>query len=380
MNWIDRRDVSVSACAEYDTDRIEAVLRTHFAAMGCDETFFAGKRVVLKPNLVTAVEPDKGVTTHPSLIEAACRVITSLGGRVTIAESGGGPYTEATMKNAYRITGTADAARRGGAELNFDPSSVPASYPDGKQSCTFELLRPVADADIIVNIAKLKTHTLTMLSACVKNLFGCVPGLKKFELHARFDDQRQFQSALVDLCAMLCSQKDCIHILDAVVGMEGNGPTGGTPHPLGWILSGVNPFAVDTAAAALIGLEGAVPMLTEGVSRGYCPAHADELSLRGALTPVDPGSYRMPDTRRAKKFDHIPKFLQARPVISQKRCIGCGRCARSCPAKTISGEKRDGRMRYTIRYKSCIRCFCCQELCPEHAVDIHRSWIFRLLT
>jgi len=279
------RTVRISACREYDPAAVSVILREHFAAMGADEAFFAGKNVVIKPNLVSPFSPDKAATTHPVLVEEAARLILSLGGKVTIAESNGGPYNEAAMKLSYRNTGMEKAAENAGAALNFDPASVEMAYPAGKNCRMFDIIRPIAEADIIINMGKLKTHSLTTMTGCVKNLFGTVPGLKKFEFHARYPDQRDFQRALVDLCSLLSEKTPMLNILDAVVGMEGNGPTGGEPRPIGCILSGWNPFAVDTLGARLLGLEGQVLMLEEGVSRGYCPPAADSLQVEG--NPAD---------------------------------------------------------------------------------------------
>jgi uncharacterized protein (DUF362 family) len=190
---------AVSKCENYDITAVETIIRAQFESLGAGKSFFAGKKVVIKPNLLLPVSPDKCVTTHPSMVEAATRIISEAGCRVVITESPGGPYTETLLNMTYRITGIKSAAEKAGVILNTEPSSQPFNDPNAVTSHYFDVIAPICDADIIINIAKLKTHTLAIMSAAAKNLFGVVPGVNKLQTHARYKNQYIFQSALVDL-------------------------------------------------------------------------------------------------------------------------------------------------------------------------------------
>jgi uncharacterized protein (DUF362 family)/NAD-dependent dihydropyrimidine dehydrogenase PreA subunit len=372
--------VIINKCDTYDIAEVGAVIRTQLASIGADETLFAGKKVVIKPNLVVPVSPEKCTTTHPSIVEAAARYISQMGGTVTIAESPGGPYVGSLLNRVYKITGMADAAGKSGAALNYDVTSRPFNAPHAVTSHYFDVITPVYDADVIVSISKLKTHTLTILSAAVKNLFGVVPGVGKFGIHARYKDQDDFQSALVDLTSALCETKPVISIVDAVDAMEGNGPSGGSPRHVGCIISGRNPFTVDLLCAEIIGVPGEVKMLDYAAERGLCPPSAGSLRLTGDdINIFKITDYKKPDTRRSEKFRHLPRFLSPRPVIDPKKCVGCVKCYESCPAKTIAIKYYNGKKKAEINDKNCIRCFCCQELCPSKAVYIKKNIIFRLI-
>lgn len=375
--YVRENRVVCTRCDSYDTVRLEEIVQAHFAALGYDPTFFSGKRVLLKPNLVTAHPPEAAVTTHPSLVGAVAGLMRRWGADAVIAESPGGPYTQGALRHHYQVTGMRTAAEHAEVPLNEDTSYADFATPRGQLCRSFEMITPALQADIILNLCKLKTHSLAMMTAAAKNLFGTVPGLRKVELHARFPDQEAFQAALVDLCDGLCTQKEVISLCDAVVGMEGNGPSGGIPRAVGCILSARNPFALDAVAAHILGLDGEVAMLGEARRRKLLPEGAP--ILIGDLPPSF-DDWKAPDSRVKNVLTHLPPFLRPRPVINASVCIGCGKCAESCPVHTITMKRRkkNAKRLAHIHRHACLRCFCCQEMCPAHAIDTHKSFIIRL--
>ena len=377
--------ISFLGTAGYDPDCVQAAVDRHFALL--DVRIPPEARVVVKPNLIMRAPPERAATTHPALVEAVVRRLQAMGvGEITIADSPGGLYTPQILAAAYETAGLTAVAERCGVRLNTACGSRPVRVEAGELCREFDLIDPVAEADFVVNLPKLKTHCMTTLSCGIKNLFGCVPGLLKPQLHYRFPDGERFARMLVDLSLLV---KPGLTLVDAVEAMEGDGPTGGRRRFLGCTAAaaGMDFYALDLALAGMIGLSpDRVPMLAEAVRRGLCPRDAAEVEVLGDPVPRVP-DFRMPATKGLDFTGGLPGPLAAlvrrmkpllapRPVIDARACVGCGRCAESCPAGTILLEKGKAR----IDPSRCIHCFCCQELCPVRAVKIKTMPLFRFLS
>lgn len=379
--------VFFDVCRTYDPQRVAELIKKQFVSMLGEGMPLQGKTVVIKPNFVAKAAPERGITTHPTLITGAADAAYALGAKaVKLAESSGGPYTVASLQGLYRECGIASCAQEHRIELNYDVSFCLTDAPEGRKSKTFQTLTPISEADVIINIAKLKSHSLTRMSAAVKNLFGTIPGLQKFEMHARFSDYEDFHGALVDLCDVLHRNHLMINLLDAVEGMEGNGPTGGDKREIGCILGSLNPYNLDTVAAALIDCEGEVGFLQEAHSRGFCMEKAKDISVAGDYTSLILSDFKVPDSGGGalgwfqRVFDgRFAKLFQPTPKIDRHLCKGCGICAKSCPKKTIVMKQEKGKPIAEIQKEQCIRCYCCQEFCPHKAVKIKRNWLLRLI-
>ncbi len=366
--------VALSKCEQYDKEQIKTLLQQHFHSLDLEPEFFSGKYVVLKPNLLSRREPEKAVTTHPAVVLAVIELLISYGARVTVAESPAGLYTENALREAYKASGFMEEAKKAGAEFNYDVTSRDVPAPNGVACKGFHIITPICEADIVLNLCKLKTHSLTKMTNGVKNLFGTVPGGEKVEMHARFSNSGVFAQMLLDLCETICAAKPVITVCDAILAMEGEGPGTGTPRKLNALLTSKSPYALDLACCQLIGFGNTVEMIELEKKRGLCPANPGELNIIG--TPLEELAVRDFKEPKSQKLPTliklIPSFLKPRPVINREVCVGCGQCKRSCPANTITMEKNKA----FIHKKNCIRCFCCQELCPYKAVDIKRSFIF----
>ena len=377
--------VALSKCSEYDTELITALLKRQFEDAGVTSDMIKGKKVVIKPNLVMNKAPEFAATTHPTVVAAAARILKEMGAeKITIAESSGGPYTETLIKSHYKACKIADVAYNEGLTLNYDTSCGTMHFPEGKKCKSFNIIKPIIDADVIVNICKLKTHSLTKLSCSVKNLFGTVPGIEKFEMHARFPEQADFVEMICDLCQMLCTQKQMIAVCDGITGMEGNGPTGGTPKDYGVLMTSISPFCLDLAAEALLEFNGTVPMVEASRKRNLCPTGANELCIIGdKIENCITSDVILPDTQKFNVLRSLPnlfggkaaKFFEPKPAINTKTCVGCGVCERSCPQHTITIKNKKAK----INYKSCIRCYCCQELCPINSIKIKQNFLITII-
>ena len=380
--------VALNHCNTYDTDTVYSLLCRQFALLGIGEETFSGKNVVLKPNLVMSKSPEAAATTHPSVLRAAGRLAKRLGAkRVTVAESWGGPYTEALIKNHYKGCGIRDAAEAEGIELNCSAEWDTVEYKEGRKCRSFSIIKPIIDADVIINLPKLKTHSLTGMSAAVKNFFGTVPGIQKFEMHARFPEISDFSEMICDLCEMLCKRSAVISVCDGILGMEGNGPTGGEAKEFGVLLTSRSPFCLDTAAKDILGIDS-VTTVDCAVERGLCPAFSEELEVLGdSVSDCSVGSIKLPDSQNNSFLKKLPtfmggkaaRFFQPRPKINKATCVGCGKCKESCPMHTIVIVDSKNGKNAKIERKNCIHCYCCQELCPINSVKVVKNPIIRLV-
>ena len=367
--------VWLSRCGGYAPEELLRQVEEAFTALGVWEELKPGMQVVIKPNLVMSSKPEAAIATHPALVTAVGRCVQKAGGEVIIAESPGGPYTPAAMKAVFRGCGYADMAKEWGFTLYTECKSREVSLPGAVRCRQLSVVEPFLTRDYLIDLAKLKTHSMVGFSGAVKNLFGAVPGLQKPELHCRFPEKQPFSEMLVDLCDFL---KPDLCFLDGILAMEGNGPTGGSPRKAGVLGASKSPYALDVCGAALIGLEPeSVLMLKEAHRRGLGPISPKECQLLKEQVET----LAQPDFVKAKAsstdfLDRVPAFLRPAakrlatpaPKIRRKECVGCGKCAESCPQHTIA--IREGKA--VIDYKQCIRCFCCHEMCPKHVIDIRR--------
>ncbi|MBM6920897.1 DUF362 domain-containing protein [Phocea massiliensis] len=370
--------VGVTHTPDYTIERVCSDVRRHFAFHNIDKQVLNGKRVLIKANLVMKRTPEEATTTHPAVIEAIVRCAQECGAKeVVIADSPGGPFTVGALRGIYASCGMQQAAEHTGAVLNEDVTSFERERQENELVHRFTLIHTIKEADFIIDAVKLKTHGMTMLSGAVKNLFGTIPGLMKPEFHWRFPKKDVFSNMLVDLCETV--RPDLV-ITDAIVCMEGDGPSGGVPKQVGMILSSRSPYEHDLAACALMGLStDEVFTVSHAIRRGLCSETIDKVSLVG-----DPlircADFLMPKSKSISFSDKIPKvflpvvdkLLTSKPVIRKKDCVGCGKCAESCPAKTIRIVDRKAN----IDYSACIRCYCCHEMCPVRAIDIKRMKLF----
>ena len=371
-----RAIVALKRCASYDEQDVQAAVDEIFVRCGGMDSFIKpGDRVLIKLNLLMKRSPDQATTTHPAVAKVIVRAVQRAGATAILADSPGGPYTRGHLRGIYESCGMTAVAQETGCVLNDDFSVTTRYLTDGKAARKLDLIGVLDHVDAVITVGKLKTHGLTTMTGCVKNLYGTIPGTTKVEYHARYQDVALFSDMLLDICEAV---KPCFAILDAIVGMEGEGPSGGRPRMIGALIGGINPHAVDAVGARLIGLESQQVTTLEAAQRqGLLPEYAlvgDEIEsmiIRDFDIPM--GLRRGSWVRLMNK---LPQALRPRPIFTHKRCDGCGTCVRACPAKAIG---MDAHRKPYVNVKKCIRCYCCQELCPKNDVEIRRNPIFSLL-
>ena len=219
--------VYIYTCEDYDEKVNQIVDKIFYGIGGADSVIKQGQTVVLKVNLVCGATPDKCCTTHPSIVKAVAQKVVEAGATCIIADSPGGLYTAGFLRGVYDKTGMAQVASEiDGVELNNDFTDTTVKREENTVLKEFNMINVLQQADVVINLCKFKTHTFMGYSGAVKNLFGAIPGLVKVEMHGRFVSQNAFSQMLIDINKTL-QDKMVLSIIDAVMCMEGDGPTGG---------------------------------------------------------------------------------------------------------------------------------------------------------
>lgn len=372
-------DVAVVRCKTYNVEAVKPALEEAVNAVNGLDFVKPGMKIIIKPNLVSFKKPDAAATTHPALLEALVEMLLARGADVTIGDSPGGPHSLPLLNRVYAATGM-DRLEKLGAKLNRNMNEKTVDFPEGKVLKNFTYTEYLDEADAIIDFCKLKSHGMLGMSAAVKNLFGTIPGLKKPEVHYKFQNDAEFADMLVDLNEYF---KPRLAICDAVVGMEGNGPTAGTPRQIGAIIASKSTYYADVVGAELIGMNiDGLPTLQAAYERGFAPALSKNLRVYGDIRALTVDDFKAPPVRglsfmrKGNVLHFISKAaLEHKPTLKKRLCVGCGECARMCPAKAIEMKNKKPH----INREKCIRCFCCQEFCPRAAMVAHRPLAAKVL-
>jgi uncharacterized protein (DUF362 family)/ferredoxin len=369
--------VVLAACRDYDRERVLFAVRQglgHFdVARIAADADAAGKPVLLKPNLLMAAAPEKGVTTHPAVFSAVSRVMQENGARLVFGDS---PNLSSRPLAAARRCGLLAEAEALGIPLADFENGSDVSHPRGMQDRRFHIARGVLDAGAIINLPRLKTHTFTVMTGALKNIFGVVPGGRKAELHLSHSNVEDFSRMIVDLNGLVLSR---LVVLDAIKAMQGNGPGSGELVDVGLLIISDDPVAADAVGCRIMGIDPlSVPQIRIAHESGLGNAHPESIELRGEniahyiqrsfqVPPRSP-SLRLPPTAlRIARHLIVP-----RPVIDLSLCTRCGECVTSCPMTPKSIAIRNGGIPL-YDYAACIRCYCCQETCRSGAISVKKA-------
>lgn len=360
------KKVSIIGCNNYEFENVREKILESINLLGGLEKFVSpGENVFVKTNLLAKRLPEKAVTTHPVFVAAAAHILTEYGCNITIGDSPGGPFTQSALKGIYKTCGMDFAAEKSGAQLNYNTNTVQVPFEEGKVLKKVTMVEAIHNADKVIDVCKLKTHSLATFTGGVKNLFGVIPGTMKAEYHLLWPSYNTFANGLIDIC--LCVNP-ALTLMDGIVGMEGDGPSGGNPRDIGVILASESPFALDMAAVKIINMPyKMVPTINQTIKRGIVKP-SDVVLVGEDISQFIIEDYKLPKTVIMNPFLRRGKGnsekLATDVCFDREKCIGCGVCFENCPPKAIYMENH----RPEVDRKKCIHCYCCQELCPETAV------------
>ncbi|MFH1690449.1 MAG: DUF362 domain-containing protein [Candidatus Eisenbacteria bacterium] len=370
-----RAKVALARCETYERDDVSRAVGEVLDHLGGMAQFVSrGEKVLLKPNLLAAKDPDRAITTHPAVIEAVIEAVREAGGEPSMGDSPGGALRG--IERVWRNTGLKELSDRTGVPIsNFEASG--AREVEGELR-SYMIAQPVLDADVIIGLPKMKTHVLTLYTGCIKNMFGAIPGFAKGRLHSIAPRAVPFSRHVVDVFSLVQPR---LHIMDAVVAMEGNGPSGGKPRKVGAIIGGTDAVAVDTVVAGMMGYrDGQVPTIRFAAAKGLGTRRREDIEIVGEdPLSFDLGGFELPGTTMLNLLPGpvvkaLRPWIWICPEMSKERgcrAEACALCVRSCPVEAIEMTESGP----VVDRKKCVECLCCHEVCPEDAVEIRFSWL-----
>jgi len=384
-----RAAVALARCAGYgpqEVGRAAAQVLTALEPLDLPR----GGRVLLKPNCLSSHHgPDSPVNTRAEVVEAVGRyLVDNHGLRLVIADSGG-LSSYGRTKKSYRLMGFDQVADNLGADLvNLEELGlIEYRSPIGRVVDRFQATQLLDQVQAIVNLPKLKTHLLTGMTGAVKNCFGLLPGSLKRDVHVIALNPSLMAQALVDIYAAFKAKPGIsLHLMDAVVAMEGTGPAQGQARPAGWLLGSADGVALDCLAATMMGFNPAkVETVALAAGAGLGQGRLETIDLLGAGS----GDLKLPGFKRP--FGGLKTLLggffpaglagrafgwlnEAKPWLAPENCQLCGLCVEACPAGALSLDQ--GRL--DLDRDKCIECYCCLEHCPSQGLWVPRGLWDRL--
>jgi len=324
-----------------------------------------GKNVLIKPNVLRATDASEGVVTHPAVLRGVVERVETMNPAAIVVGDNTGMKSYGANEESFKKTGLMEAAKgyyqnigNDSLTLDFNPDFVP----------TVSVSRAVMDADVIISLPKFKTHGLTVLTGAIKNSYGFLPGAQKARLHNIAGSPERFHHLVLDVFRLRVPE---LFVVDAVVGMEGNGPASPDLRDIGLILASDNAIALDGVIATLMGCDpGLLGFLQRAKELGLGEYDPEENEIIGELKPISHfklpplGGEAIHHDEAIQDFLHQKTLL--RPQVDPDMCTACGTCIDQCPVSALSMTHELPE----VDPERCITCFCCQEMCPEKAITL----------
>lgn len=373
--------VAIVRCENYELGQVEKALEKVCEAAQLPSV--EGLTVLVKPNVLSDAKVEAAITTNPTVVQALIRLLKAKGAaRILVGDSPGlqGPGFVPRACGMHQICEEEQVQW-----CDFTKEPVTQVIP-GTAHRKLPLAKALYEADMVISVAKFKTHQLMYATGTVKNLFGLVPGLHKSPCHLSYPSRESFAKLISGIYE---TARPAFCIMDGIIGMEGAGPANGTPRHIGLLLASRDGSAVDVAESTIMGYDPmTIPLTAELKERKltgwrtprdirYPLLDANELVIAGYQTIEQQpksnlfASLILPFFTRFLKKRH--QRTQPKPLFDMSICVRCGRCISICPGKALSfvpDNDAKSKKRIVADYRHCIRCYCCHEVCPADAIEI----------
>lgn len=367
-------NVYLKKCTEYNFDIVKEKINEIFSESRLLEKINENTNVFVKLNLVGAFDPSLGITTHPIVVKAVLDILKQKTSNIIVGDNPATKDQIATLKKCgiYNIIKEYDCKILEPTIFTKISNSNPQIYSE------FEVSKQMIDADVLINIPKLKTHTLAYMTVAEKNFFGLIYGLNKSAWHVKANNPLHFGNAINDLYGALLESykgKTIFHLCDGILGLEGEGPSAaGDPKYANALIGSYDAISLDRIACELVKLDQSKIYITNiGSERKYGEGDINNINIIGdSLDEFKDIKFVAPKDSLSHiglkflRFKFLRNMILEHPIINKDKCIKCGECAKICPPKTMRIEK--GQFPH-LKNNLCIRCWCCGEVCPKSAID-----------
>jgi uncharacterized protein (DUF362 family)/NAD-dependent dihydropyrimidine dehydrogenase PreA subunit len=339
------------------------VVETAFKNFAVD---LKNKTVLIKPNFIGPFEVRRAITTHPSVVAAVVKAVEARGPARILVGDNPGVRGYGANKTCAQKCGIYDACAQHYVNLSEEGVSAPVK---SRFTNRVTISRSFLEADYYISLPKFKTHMLTLITGAIKNSFGMLVGGQKAAIHRMAATCESFSEALVDVYQL--RQPDLV-VMDAVVGMEGRGPSSDDLRDIGKIMVSDKAVEMDAVMAVMMGLEPSyVPMLRIANGRGFGEINLSQIEVEGPVKPIE--KFKLPSVLMRGPAGHIAwrlmsNLMISRPVPIKEKCTQCGVCEEHCPMGAIKLNPYP-----QVNPEKCISCFCCMELCPNSALDVTKK-------
>ncbi len=366
-----KTQVIIKDCQSYDEAELYKVLSE------IDIPIASGQKILVKPNILSTKDSNSPVNTHPLFVKTVVKILLEKGCDVWVGDGPGAGNKK--ILEVYEASGIKQAVEEAGGKLLIFNDVLKINLTKDSSYFLKELIlyKEIKNFDAIISLPKFKTHGLMTFTGAVKNLFGLAAGLSKVEYHKQHPLAKDFSNVLVDIYQYV---KPVYSIVDAIIGMDGAGPAGGSPKHIGKILAGADGVAIDAISAVMIGVNPLDIFTTkDAYARGLGEADLQKIDVVGKLEKIP--DFELP-RRSMLIFDRLPlwlaklaiKLVWMRPKIINDICKKCGKCKHGCPVSAINIINKN----FVIDKKKCIKCLCCHEFCPYNAIEVEKSPLLRL--
>jgi uncharacterized protein (DUF362 family)/Pyruvate/2-oxoacid:ferredoxin oxidoreductase delta subunit len=324
-----------------------------------------GKKVLIKPNVLRASEAREGIVTNPAVLRAIVEKVETMNPARIVVGDNPGLFNYGANEESFQKTGLMEAAKGYYQNIGIDSKKI-VFNPDFMS--TVSVSNIVLEADVFISLPKFKTHGLTVLTGAIKNSYGILPGGQKAMLHKAAGSPERFHEVVVDVFRIRVPD---LFLVDAIVGMEGNGPASAMLRDIGLLIASDNGVAVDAVIATMMGCEPErLKFLRKAKELGLGDYDLSTIEIMGELKPLP--DFKLPPLggeaifQNASMQEMIHNRSVLRPQVDPALCTACGTCVDNCAVSALS--MRDNLP--VVDADTCITCFCCQEMCPAKAIAL----------
>ncbi|EPR10460.1 DUF362 domain-containing protein [Ruminiclostridium papyrosolvens] len=309
-------------------------------------------KVAVKINLVGPFHPQKAATTHPGVVRLLVEALLPLGCDIVLCE-------DISDENVLEVTGIKEIMDEYNLKFyNLRDYGYETVVVEGMEYTYSSLIK---SCDIVISVPKYKNHMLTDFTGAIKNMYGCISRKQRKELH-KFIDADDFANII---CSIYSIRIPDLIIMDAIVCMEGMGPSLGEPRYLGYLVLSTDGVFADYYMCNLVGYETeTLQVLQSAFQSEMAKSKIDELELIGGGFQDKEESFNRVPVYKGKYRKKYMDMLKRTYKVDESLCVRCGLCVDACPFHAITLRKVPEFDR-----DKCALCTCCMELCPTNAIN-----------